>query len=293
MVPAATVLGEVAGRRTKLGHRGRAPSRRGIGGGRRGLGARAGLCGPNRLGSALLIGSATTLAEAAHECLCRRLRIAALPGKGTVLRVASDHAADEGDALPGGIMTRNVRQLLAALALAAATGTGGYLAGSSAAENADWHTGTARVMGEPEDPEITAHDDDWDYAATGDVDWIDKLGTQHTGDVAGMSPGRADRQPSLRRRVPDPIRVGEGQGRRNGLAPDRDDRLPSLTRPGRAAPLSGRRPWNGPHPGVLALDVPATLPRLETRERRVPQAALAASVLAEFAERQTVLGSPA
>jgi hypothetical protein len=115
--------------------------------------------------------------------LCRRLRIAALPGKGTVLRVASDHVTDERDALPGGIMTRNVRHLLAALALAAATGTGGYLAGSSTAENADWHTGTARVMGEPEDPEITAHDDDWDYAATGDVDWIDKFGTQHTGDT--------------------------------------------------------------------------------------------------------------
>ena len=115
--------------------------------------------------------------------LAPSLLIAALPSKGTVPRVASDHVADKRGTLPGGTMTRNVRHLLAALALAAATGTGGYLAGSSAAENADWHTGTARVMGEPEDPVITAQVDGWNYAATGDVDWIDKLGTHHSGDT--------------------------------------------------------------------------------------------------------------
>ena len=82
-------------------------------------------------------------------------------------------------------MTRNVRHLLAALAIAAAAGTGGFLAGTSAAESADWHTGTARVMGHPDDPEIVARvdggDDGWDYATTGDIEWIDEDGTHHAG----------------------------------------------------------------------------------------------------------------
>lgn len=84
-------------------------------------------------------------------------------------------------------MTRNVRHLLAALAIAAAAGTGGFLAGTSAAESADWHTGTARVMGHPDDPEIVARvdggDDGWDYATTGDIEWIDENGTHHSGDT--------------------------------------------------------------------------------------------------------------
>lgn len=80
-------------------------------------------------------------------------------------------------------MTRNVRYLLAAVVVVAAVGIFGYSVGGSVAEHADWHTGTARVTGDPEDPEITAHADGWDYGAAGDVDWIDKRGTLHTGDT--------------------------------------------------------------------------------------------------------------
>ena len=62
-------------------------------------------------------------------------------------------------------MTRNVRYLLAAVVVVAAVGIFGYSVGGSVAEHADWHTGTARVTGDPEDPEITAHADGWDYGA--------------------------------------------------------------------------------------------------------------------------------
>jgi hypothetical protein len=80
-------------------------------------------------------------------------------------------------------LTRVARYLLAAVALAAAAGVGGFLAGTSAARSADWHTGTARVMGEPSDPEIVAEVDGWNYATSGDVEWIDVHGTHHSGDT--------------------------------------------------------------------------------------------------------------
>lgn len=64
-----------------------------------------------------------------------------------------------------------------------AVGTAAFLGGAAAGEEAEWRTGTARVMGEPSSPEVVITDDAGrDYATAGLVDWIDGHGTLHTGD---------------------------------------------------------------------------------------------------------------
>ena len=75
------------------------------------------------------------------------------------------------------------RLLIVGAALVVAVGAGGYLAGKSAAEQADWHTGTGRVLGDPEDPDLVVDVDGWDYAGSGDMRWIDEYGTSHSGDT--------------------------------------------------------------------------------------------------------------
>jgi len=67
--------------------------------------------------------------------------------------------------------------------LVAAIAAGGYLAGQSAAQHADWHTGTGRVLGDPKDPDLTVDVDGRDYAASGDIMWIAEDGTSHSGDT--------------------------------------------------------------------------------------------------------------
>lgn len=37
-------------------------------------------------------------------------------------------------------------------------------------------------MGHPKDPDLVVHADGWDYATSGDVEWIDEHGTFHSGD---------------------------------------------------------------------------------------------------------------
>jgi hypothetical protein len=74
---------------------------------------------------------------------------------------------------------RTRRQLLAAATVLLAVGVGGVLTGRSLAENADWHTSTARVTGDPAHPQILTKVDGWAYAATGEVAWIDATGTLH------------------------------------------------------------------------------------------------------------------
>ena len=76
---------------------------------------------------------------------------------------------------------RTRRRLLVAGVLLVTIGTGGVLTGKATAENADWHTSTARVLGDPAHPEIVTEVDGWNYAATGGVAWIDDGGTMHDG----------------------------------------------------------------------------------------------------------------
>lgn len=65
----------------------------------------------------------------------------------------------------------------------AAVGAIAFLGGVASGEEAEWRTGSARVMGEPSSPEVViTADAGGDYATAGLLDWIDGQGTLHTGD---------------------------------------------------------------------------------------------------------------
>ena len=79
--------------------------------------------------------------------------------------------------------TMSHRVPIAVLALVIAVGATAFWLGRSSAEKADWLTGTGAVIGEPKDPDLVVTVDGWDYAASGDLEWMDEFGTVYTGDT--------------------------------------------------------------------------------------------------------------
>ena len=74
------------------------------------------------------------------------------------------------------------RSMAAGFVLAAALVSGAFQTGRSLAQQADWHSGTAYLMGDPTNPGFSATIDGWTYGAEGSVpQWIDETGTFHDG----------------------------------------------------------------------------------------------------------------
>jgi hypothetical protein len=70
----------------------------------------------------------------------------------------------------------------AAVVLAVALMTGGFLLGRATSQPAEWHSGTAYLLGDPENPGFSATVDGWTYGAEGSVpQWMDKSGSIHDG----------------------------------------------------------------------------------------------------------------
>jgi len=72
------------------------------------------------------------------------------------------------------------RVIAATLALVMAVAAGAFIAGRSVAQRANWHSGTAYLLGYPDSPGFSARIEGWTYGAEGTVPhWIDARGTIH------------------------------------------------------------------------------------------------------------------
>jgi hypothetical protein len=100
------------------------------------------------------------------------------------------------------MLTSQGRLVAAASVLAVAVTAGGFWVGRSTSQQADWHSGTAYLMGDPDNPGFSARVGDWTYGAQGSVPhWIDESGALHEGEwPTCLRPPSADS--SRDRRVP-------------------------------------------------------------------------------------------
>ena len=80
------------------------------------------------------------------------------------------------------MLTSRGKLAIVAVVLAVALMAGGFWVGRSTAQQAEWHSGTAYLMGGPDSPGFSVRVDGWAYGAEGSVPhWIDRSGALHDG----------------------------------------------------------------------------------------------------------------